>query len=191
MITPQQIYETNKTKYDALIKYFQQENEKINLSSFNDTENILNKHILDSLEIFSFEYWESLLNDNSQELTVADIGSGSGFPGLALAIALPNVNFILIDSIGKKCRAIQTMSAKLALKNVKVINDRAENLKEKYDIVISRGVAAFPIIIDWSRKLVQDEGKIFLYKSNKEKITEYDDKIKYRVGDDTRVIYEF
>lgn len=191
MITPQQIYETNKTKYDALIKYFQQENEKINLSSFNDTENILNKHILDSLEIFGFEYWESLLNDDSQELTVADIGSGSGFPGLALAVALPNVNFILIDSIGKKCRAIQTMSAKLALKNVKVINDRAENLKEKYDIVISRGVAAFPIIIDWSRKLVQDEGKIFLYKSNKEKITEDDDKIKYRVGDDTRVIYEF
>lgn len=185
-----EIFNKHKKTYNQLIKLFQEENSKINLSSFNDDESILNKHILDSLNIFQFPFVNEIM-EKEKILTFADIGTGGGFPGLALAIALPSCEFTLIDSIGKKCKAVESMANSLKLTNVKVINKRAEELTTKYNVIVSRAVAEFTKIYSWSYNLSNIDTRMYFYKSPKEDITGYSDKIEYKVGDDERIIYEF
>lgn len=184
------IYFDNLNQFEILVKFFQVENDKINLSSFNDKENILNKHIFDSLNIFNFEFINNLYNSETS-LSFVDIGTGGGFPGLALAICLPNCKFYLIDSIGKKCTAIKSMVSELGLNNVEVINDRVENLNIKCDISLSRAVAEFEKIFAWSSSATISSGHIYLYKSIKEEIINFNHKFIYKIDDSERVIYEF
>lgn len=108
-------------------------NQKINVISRKDINEIYLKHVLHSLAIAKFI---SFKDDTS----IIDVGTGGGFPGIPLAIIFPKVKFHLVDSINKKILVVNEVSKSLKLKNVTTSHSRVENLNGKYDFVISRAV---------------------------------------------------
>ncbi len=119
-------------------------NDKINVISRKDIENIYLRHILHSLAIAKFITFKN-------GTTVLDLGTGGGFPGIPLSIIFPNTNFILSDSIKKKILVVNEVAKQLGLENVKSEWSRAENLNHKYDFLVTRAVAKMPKIIEWSK----------------------------------------
>ena len=119
-------------------------NDKINVISRKDIENIYLRHILHSLAIAKFINFKN-------GTTVLDLGTGGGFPGIPLSIIFPKTNFILSDSIKKKILVVNEVVKQLGLENVKSEWSRAENLNQKYDFLVTRAVAKMPKIIEWSK----------------------------------------
>ena len=119
-------------------------NDKINVISRKDIENIYLRHILHSLAIAKFITFKN-------GTTVLDLGTGGGFPGIPLSIIFPKTNFILSDSIKKKILVVNEVVKQLGLDNVKSEWSRAENLNHKYDFLVTRAVAKMPKIIEWSK----------------------------------------
>ena len=107
-------------------------NQRMNLTAIRDRGQQLTKHILDSLSVRS----------HLRGSRIADVGSGAGFPGIPLAIVLPDVHFALIESTGKKCRFLEHVRDTLSLPNVEVVQSRAEAFKpgERFDTVLARAV---------------------------------------------------
>lgn len=142
---------------------FLNENSKHNLISKNDEKFLFEKHIYDSLSIkLFFEKY------NIQHAKVLDIGCGGGFPCIPIAIEIPTIQIIGIDSIRKKIGSVQTIANKLELKNIEFICDRVENLKnKKFDMVISRAVADMAKISEYALPLVKKGGYFIAYKSKK------------------------
>lgn len=136
---------------DALYKDW---NSKINVISRKDIDSLYEKHVLHSLSIaavFSFE----------PGMEVLDIGTGGGFPGIPLAIFFPGVKFHLVDSIGKKLKIVDAVSAALDLKNVTTQHTRAEEIKNrKFDFVVSRAVAPLKELWKWSKPLITTKPQI-------------------------------
>ena len=120
-------------------------NEKINVISRKDIENITEKHILHSLAI------AKVIQFNAKT-KILDVGTGGGFPGIPLAIMFPDCEFHLVDSIAKKINVVSEISKAIGLTNVKAEQARAETLNEKYDFVVSRAVTAFPEFLGWVKK---------------------------------------
>jgi 16S rRNA (guanine527-N7)-methyltransferase len=141
-LTPLQIERFSQLK-DLYIDW----NSKINVVSRKDIDEIYVRHVLHSLAI------AKIINftDGSQ---LVDVGCGGGFPGIPLAILFPDVWFTLVDSIGKKIMVVNQIATALNLENVTAINDRAENLKNKYDFVVSRAITAFPAFVSFTRNLI-------------------------------------
>ena len=137
-------------------------NERINLVSRKDTERLVVHHIGHSLA--------PLLHiPFSPEVSVLDLGTGGGLPGIPLAIAYPQVQFHLIDSIAKKIRAVEDIVTRLHLPNVRVSRIRAEELVEKYDWVVTRGVANLMQLWQWAQPLIKPnlpsgQGGLIAYK---------------------------
>jgi 16S rRNA (guanine527-N7)-methyltransferase len=117
-------------------------NERINLISRKDIEHLEERHILHSLSIAKIIQFEP-------GTRVLDVGTGGGFPGIPLAIFFPEVDFFLIDSIGKKIRVVKAVAEELGLQNVYAEQVRAEDVKEKYDFVVSRAVTRLPAFLSW------------------------------------------
>jgi 16S rRNA (guanine527-N7)-methyltransferase len=139
-LTPEQI--VCFKKMDAVYRDW---NGKINLISRKDIDSLYEKHILHSLaiaKIISFRPGTKIL----------DVGTGGGFPGIPLAVMFPSTHFVLIDSIGKKIKAVQAVAEELELKNVTAIHTRVEDLKTEFDFVISRAVTAFPVFVGLVKK---------------------------------------
>lgn len=120
-------------------------NNQINVISRKDTDNFYERHVLHSLGIAKIMTFK----DNSD---VLDIGTGGGFPGIPLAILFPNCKFTLVDSIGKKIKVVNEVAKALELKNVTGIHARAEEIKTKFDFIVSRAVTAMPAFITWIDK---------------------------------------
>ncbi len=129
-------------KHEELFKTW---NEKVNLVSRKDIDNLTVKHILHSLSIVKYIRFDG-------GARVLDIGTGGGFPGIPLAIYYPNVKFTLVDSIEKKIKVVEDLVSELDLKNVTVKRARAEELKEDFDYVVSRAVAPMSELVGWSFK---------------------------------------
>ncbi len=118
-------------KLNILYKYW---NSKINVISRKDIEFLEEKHIIHSLGIAKFHSFK-------KGVEVLDVGTGGGFPGIPLAILFPNVNFYLIDSVGKKIKVVDEISKALDLKNISAYQTRAEDFEDKVDFVVSRAVS--------------------------------------------------
>lgn len=150
-------------KFDRYKEVFLEENSKHNLISKNDEKFLYEKHIFDSLSIrLFFEKYDIT------SASILDIGCGGGFPCVPLAVEFPNMNITGIDSIRKKIGSVNTIKENLELKNLDLICDRVENLKNKsYDIVISRAVADLAKISGYALPLVKKGGYFVAYKSKK------------------------
>lgn len=122
-------------------------NEKVNLISRTDIGQLYERHVLHSLAI-------GLVHRFPDGSRVVDMGTGGGFPGVPLSILFPACRFHLIDGVGKKISAVQGVIADLGLTNVTAEKIRSEQHKERYDIIVSRAVAALPALIKSTRHLV-------------------------------------
>ncbi|HDJ32950.1 MAG TPA: 16S rRNA (guanine(527)-N(7))-methyltransferase RsmG [Bacteroidetes bacterium] len=122
-------------------------NQRVNLISRKDSENLTERHILHSLSIALYYHF-------MPGTRVIDIGTGGGFPGIPLAIYFPEVQFTLVDSVSKKIRAVQEITGRLKLKNVNSLAARAETLDKTFDFITSRAVMAFPRFVKLFRHLL-------------------------------------
>lgn len=144
-------------------KVFLEENSKLNLISKNDEKVLFEKHIYDSIAIKLF-----LKKYEITSATMLDIGCGGGFPCVPIAIEFSSLNITGIDSIRKKIASIERMKASLGLKNLSVICDRVENIKnQKFDIITSRAVADLAKICEYALPLLKTDGYFVAYKSKK------------------------
>lgn len=152
-----------KSDFTEYKKAFLEENSKHNLISKNDEKVLYEKHIYDSLAIKLF--FEKYSIDKAK---ILDIGCGGGFPCVPVAIEFPEMDISGVDSIRKKIASVETISEQLGLKNLELICDRVENLKNrKFDIVISRAVADMAKISEYALPLVKKGGYFVAYKSKK------------------------
>lgn len=153
----------NKDFYKKYIQTFLELNSKINLVSKNDEKVLWEKHIFDSLAIkFFLEKYFTLY---PSPFTLLDIGTGGGFPAIPIAITYPEIEVYALDSIRKKINAIETIKSELDIKNLHTICSRAENIKEKYDLITSRAVAPLKIITEYAIPLLKEHGYFIAYKS--------------------------
>ena len=143
--------------YRSLYGIYKDLNDKVNLISRKDFENFYLHHIIHSLSITKFE----LIKD---ENNIIDIGTGGGLPGIPLAIYYNKKNFLLVDSIRKKISAVDKIINKINVKNISTLNNRAENLDIKADIIICRSVSSVDNLIQWTKGLLNDEGRLILLK---------------------------
>jgi 16S rRNA (guanine527-N7)-methyltransferase len=130
----------NKDQIDKLSQLFniyQDWNSKINVISRKDFDNFYVNHVLHSLSILKFFNFV----DGTKFL---DVGTGGGFPGIPLAICLPNCQLVLTDSIAKKMKVVEDIASQLELKNVTCITGRAEQIKGQFDFITGRAVTALP-----------------------------------------------
>ena len=158
-----ELEENEIEKFALFLEIFIEKNSQINLSAIRQPEEIIIKHFIDSVFIntfIDFVPWEK----------VADLWTGWGFPLIPLAIINPEVEFVWIDSVWKKLKAIEEFAEKLWLKNIKTIHSRAEDLwknekyREKFDFVVSRATAFFPVLLEYSIPLLKVNGLLWAYK---------------------------
>ncbi|HLP05903.1 MAG TPA: 16S rRNA (guanine(527)-N(7))-methyltransferase RsmG, partial [Paludibacter sp.] len=136
--------ETQKSQFEALYALYSDWNNKINVISRKDIENLYEHHVLHSLAISEMIRFKP-------GTQVLDVGTGGGFPGIPLAILFPEVKFTLIDSIGKKIKVGTAVSDAIGLKNIVLKHERVQEEKGKFDFVVSRAVMPLGELV----KLVQ------------------------------------
>lgn len=144
--------ETQKAQFDALDALYRDWNSKINVISRKDIDNLYPHHILHSLGIASVVKFRP-------GTKVLDLGTGGGFPGIPLAILFPEVEFKLIDSIGKKVKVASAVAEAIGLKNCTCEHKNVIEEKGKYDFIVSRAVMTMPELVNLVRKNVHHDQK--------------------------------
>ncbi len=140
--------------YELIHEY----NQVMNLTGIDDLHGVYLKHYYDSLTICE------LITEDIK--TVADLGSGAGFPGIVLAIYYPEKQFSLIEPLTKRCKFLQTVVDDLGLTNVEILNERAEDVTAKYDMLTSRAVSRLNILLELSIPLVKVGGVFIALKGS-------------------------
>ncbi len=140
------------SQFEALGSLYHEWNEKINVISRKDIDELYVRHVLHSLAIAKIIRFKP-------GTTLIDVGTGGGFPGIPLAILYPECQFTLIDSIGKKIVVVREVADQLKLQNVLAQKNRIQEIKTKFDFVISRAVTAFPEFVSMVRKNVSPTSK--------------------------------
>lgn len=151
------VNEVQRTQLTSLFDIYKEWNDQINVISRKDFANFYERHVLHSLgiaKIISFEPGQSVI----------DVGTGGGFPGVPLAILFPETQFTLCDSIGKKVKVVNEVSAHLGLSNVHGIHSRSEDIDGKYDAMVSRAVTRFVPFMNMTKHLLKknNEGVYYL-----------------------------
>lgn len=144
------ITEAQRAQFVTLMEGTRSWNEKINLISRKDIENLELRHVLHSLAIAKYTSFTA-------GSRIMDLGCGGGFPGLPLAILFPKVEFVLIDARAKKIMVVNDLISQTGLQNVTAQHMRAEDYKGKFDFVVSRAVASMDQLYRWSRHLFSEE----------------------------------
>lgn len=138
--------------FEKLEALYQDWNQKINVVSRNDIDELYLRHVLHSLAIAKIQPF-------MEGSKILDVGTGGGFPGIPLAIMFPQVNFHLVDSIGKKIKVVDEVVAGLELTNVHTTHERVENIKGKYDFITSRAVAQMETFVHWTKDKVAKKNR--------------------------------
>ena len=138
--------------FKQLPSLYEEWNNKINVISRKDIDNIGTHHILHSLGIAKVMQF-------CDGTKIWNIGTGGGFPGIPLAIMFPNCSFLLMDSIGKKIKVVQAITDELGLQNVKAVQARAETVNENFDFVVSRAVTSLIRFYPWVKGKFSLENK--------------------------------
>lgn len=149
--------ENQQKQFEALGKLYEKWNSQINVISRKDIDALYLHHVLHSLGIAKVKTFENGSN-------VLDVGTGGGFPGIPLAILLPEVQFTLIDSIGKKIKVVQAVAQTLSLQNVIAQHIRAQEVKGRFDYVVSRAVTRIKPFYTWVKPKIKIGGSIFYLK---------------------------
>jgi len=142
--------EAQKNQFTQLAELYQDWNQKINVVSRKDIDELYLRHVLHSLGIAKVQRF-------LPNTSVLDVGTGGGFPGIPLAILFPEVRFTLVDSIGKKIKVVAEVVEGLGLENVIPINSRVEVVNEQFDFIVSRAVAAMPTFVHWVKGKIKKE----------------------------------
>ncbi len=140
------------SQFSVLGSLYEEWNSQINVISRKDISEIYTNHVLHSMAI-------ALFTSFSKGTAILDVGTGGGFPGIPLAIMYPDVSFHLIDSIGKKIKVVDAVTKSLKLKNVTAQQIRVENLRTRYDFIVSRAVTAFPDFVRLCSNRIKVEQK--------------------------------
>lgn len=141
-----------KKQFSELYDLYLDWNSKINVISRKDIENLYTHHVLHSLGIAKVIRFTS-------GSSIMDVGTGGGFPAIPLAILFPDSHFLLVDSIGKKIKVATEVSEAIGLKNTSFRHARAEEIKEKFDFVVSRAVMPLGDLVKIIRKNISHEQK--------------------------------
>ena len=157
-ITEEQINLLDKF-YNLLVEW----NEKINLTTITDYEEVYLKHFYDSLTLFK----EVNLNE---DINLCDVGSGAGFPGIVLKICFPNLKITLVDSLQKRVNYLNEIIKELGLKDIVAVHSRMEEFsrlnEEKFDLITARAVANMNILLEISVRSLKINGHLVLMKAN-------------------------
>ena len=136
---------TQIEQFQALLPLYKEWNDKINVISRKDIDNLYAHHVLHSLAIAQYIRWKP-------GTQILDFGTGGGFPGIPLAIMFPECNFKMIDGTGKKIKVLNAVAQAIGLKNVEAVHIRGEEGKGKFDFVVSRAVMPLPDLVKIVRK---------------------------------------
>ena len=140
-----------------------EKNKNVNLTAIKNEDEFLKKQIIDSLMLLTQK-------DVKQAKSIIDVGTGAGFPGIPLAIAMPNTEFLLIDSLKKRLIIIEELCEKFDISNVKIVHARAEMLgktvehREQYDLCVSKAVAPLNVLVEYCIPFVKLGGSLYAYK---------------------------
>jgi len=147
-----ELTEVQIEQFNLLEELYKDWNQKINVVSRKDIDELYVRHVLHSLgiaKIIQFKPGAEIL----------DVGTGGGFPGIPLAILFPETNFTLVDAIGKKVKVVQEVIEGLKLQNVRAIHSRVEELDQQFDFIVSRAVAAMPTFVHWVKGRIKKKSE--------------------------------
>lgn len=145
------------SKLEIYASLLREWNEKINLTAIKDDEGIAVKHFLDCLLVMKYASFKA--GDK-----IIDVGTGAGFPGLVIAAACPDVEVTLLDSTGKKLKAVGEIAEAMGVENVKIVHTRAEEagqkseFRERYDYATARAVAELRVLLEYALPFVKKGG---------------------------------
>ena len=157
----------SEEQINRFMKYYEmliEKNKVMNLTAITEFDEVIEKHFLDSISLIK-------VKNLNQKLSVLDLGTGAGFPGIPLKIAFPELEVTLVDSLNKRILFLQEVIAELNLKNVSATHERAEiiannpNFREKIDLCVSRAVANLSTLSEYCLPFVKVGGQFISYKS--------------------------
>lgn len=151
-------------QFEKFFDYLIEMNRMMNLTAITEPKEVVQKHFIDSISIMNYYKFQD-------SISVIDVGTGAGFPGIPLAIMCPNVQFTLMDSLNKRIKFLNNIIELCELKNVTCIHSRAEDLgkndeyREQYDVCVSRAVANLSVLLEYCMPFVKVGGYFISYKS--------------------------
>ena len=171
--TDLEVTELQQNQLVQLVELLHKWNKAYNLTSVRDPNQMLVKHIMDSIVVSPYLQGQRLI----------DVGTGPGLPGLPLAILNPDKKFVLLDSLGKRLRFIRQAVLALGLKNVEFVQSRVEEYQpeEKFDVVLSRAFASLGDMLFWCKHLPNENGHFLALKGQlpKQEIAELDKQFEF------------